>query len=158
MPLPGKGGGLSRRRRVAEEAEMDITPMIDCTFLLLIFFIVTSKMNAETPIDLPIARHGGAVVIKESIIITVMKGEGDEALIYKGETATPENLIEGANLVAQEEALARYIEQQANSSPPKRNVLIKGSKGIKFKEIDRVARAAKRSEVEQLYVAVLETQ
>ena len=27
--------------------EMDITPMIDMTFLLLIFFILTSKMTGE---------------------------------------------------------------------------------------------------------------
>jgi biopolymer transport protein ExbD len=150
--------GLMRRRRPAEEAEMDITPMIDCTFLLLIFFLVTSRMNAETPIELPPARHGGAVVMKESIIITVAKGEGAEALIYKGDTTNPDQLIEGANLAEQEENLARYVEQQANTSPPKRYVLIKGAKGVKHRDVARVARAAENAEVEQLYVAVLETQ
>ena len=149
---------LIRRRRPAEEAEMDITPMIDCTFLLLIFFLVTSRMNAETPIDLPPARHGGAVVMKESIVITVDKGEGNMANIYKGDTTSPDQLLEGSNLVEQEENLARYVEQQANSSPPKRFVLIKGAKGVKHRDVARVAKAAERAEVEQLYVAVLETQ
>jgi biopolymer transport protein ExbD len=148
---------LARRRRPAEEAEMDITPMIDCTFLLLIFFLVTSRMSAETPIELPLARHGGAVVLKESIIVTVTKGDGDGARIYKGDSSASENLIEGADVVEQEEALARYIETQSKSNPPKRYVLIKGERGVKFKEIDRVAKAAKRSDVEQLSVAVLET-
>jgi biopolymer transport protein ExbD len=147
-----------RRRRKAEEAEMDITPMIDCTFLLLIFFLVTSRMNAETPIDLPPARHGGAVVEKESIIITVAKGEGTQALIYKGDTTNPDRLLEGANAVEQEEALTRYVEQQANTSPPKRYVLIKGAKGVKHRDVARVAKAAGAAEVDQLYVAVLETQ
>jgi biopolymer transport protein TolR len=149
---------LVRRRRPAEEAEMDITPMIDCTFLLLIFFLVTSRMNAETPIDLPPARHGGAVVMKESIVITVTKGEGDQAQVFKGDTTNPDQLLAGANLVEQEENLARYVEQQANTSPPKRFVLIKGAKGVKHRDVARVAKAAERAEVEQLYVAVLETQ
>lgn len=137
---------------------MDITPMIDCTFLLLIFFLVTSRMNAETPIELPPARHGGAVVEKESIIITVAKGGGNQALIYKGDTTNPDQLLEGANPVEQEEALARYVEQQANTSPPKRFVLIKGAKGVKHRDVARVAKAAGQADVEQLYVAVLETQ
>lgn len=151
-------GQFVRRRRPAEEAEMDITPMIDCTFLLLIFFLVTSRMNAETPIDLPPARHGGAVVMKESIVITVAKGEGGQALVFKGDTTNPEQLLEGANLVEQEENLARYVEQQANTSPPKRFVLIKGAVGVKHRDVARVAKAAERADIDQLYVAVLETQ
>ncbi|MCP3692284.1 MAG: biopolymer transporter ExbD, partial [Planctomycetaceae bacterium] len=37
---------LGARRR-EEDVEMDITPMIDVTFLLLIFFLVASKMSAD---------------------------------------------------------------------------------------------------------------
>jgi biopolymer transport protein ExbD len=154
MPLPGKS--LLRKRRAAEEAEMDITPMIDCTFLLLIFFLVASRMDAPLEIELPPARHGGAVVIKESIIITVAKGKGEQAEIYKGDNTDAQNLVEGANVVEQEDALVRYVEQQANTTPPKRYVLIKGEKGIKHREVARVAKAAARAEVEQLYVAVME--
>ena len=32
-------------RRKRDDDEMDITPMIDITFLLLIFFVVASKMD-----------------------------------------------------------------------------------------------------------------
>jgi len=32
-------------RRALEDTEMDITPMIDIVFLLLIFFVVTSKWS-----------------------------------------------------------------------------------------------------------------
>ena len=144
-------------RKPAEEAEMDITPMIDCTFLLLIFFLVASRMDAPLAIDLPPARHGSAVVMKESIILTVAKGPNDQALIYKGDGVEAKNLLEGGNPVEQEEALVRYVEQQANSSPPKKYVLIKGEKGVLHRDIARVAKAAGRAEVEQLYVAVLET-
>ena len=157
--LPASKVSLRRRRAPAEEAEMDITPMIDCTFLLLIFFIVTSKMTADTPIQLPIAKHGGAVVVEESVIITVAKGEGTNAAVYKGDNTDAANLLPGDNLEAQEDAITEYIEQEsALASPPKRFVLIKGAKGVKWGEPARVAKAAARADVEQLYVAVLEVQ
>jgi biopolymer transport protein ExbD len=59
---------IFKRKRSLEEAEMDITPMIDCTFLLLIFFLVTSKMKPELAVDLPKAKHGAVVVEQSSII------------------------------------------------------------------------------------------
>ena len=40
------------RRRGGEDVEMDITPMIDVTFLLLIFFLVASKMSADQAVAL----------------------------------------------------------------------------------------------------------
>jgi biopolymer transport protein ExbD len=157
--LPTSKVSLRRRRAPAEEAEMDITPMIDCTFLLLIFFIVTSKMTADTPIELPIAKHGGAVVMKESVIITVAKGEGTTAAIFKGDNTDAANLLPGGNIEAQEDAITEYIEQEsALASPPKKYVLIKGAKGVKHGDVARVAKAAGRADVEQLYVAVLEVQ
>ena len=40
----GESGGLGRAKK-KDEADLDITPMIDVTFLLLIFFMVTSTMQ-----------------------------------------------------------------------------------------------------------------
>jgi len=45
-------------RRQLEDTEMDITPMIDVTFLLLIFFIVASKMDESANVPLPPAAPG----------------------------------------------------------------------------------------------------
>jgi hypothetical protein len=64
-------------------------------------------MNAESPIELPPARHGGAVVMKESIVITVAKGAEGDALIYMGDTTSSDQLLKGANPVEHEENLAR---------------------------------------------------
>jgi biopolymer transport protein ExbD len=156
MPLPAKKS-LLRKRRPPEEAEMDITPMIDCTFLLLIFFLVSSKMNADVPIELPVARHGGAVAVKSSIIVTVAATAAGEVQVFRGDSLDAKDRIAAANLVEQEDAIAQYIEQEAKANPLKRNVLIKGAKGLKYKEIARVFQAASRADVDQLYVAVLES-
>jgi len=47
-----------RRQRPTEEVSFQITPMIDMTFLLLIFFMVTQKITEQelsVPVLLPIA-------------------------------------------------------------------------------------------------------
>ena len=40
------------RTRKAEESEVDLTPMLDIVFILLIFFIVTATFIKENAIDL----------------------------------------------------------------------------------------------------------
>jgi biopolymer transport protein ExbD len=148
---------LSRRRRPQEEAEMDITPMIDCTFLLLIFFLVTSRMKAQAPLDLPAARHGGAVSERDAIILTVAKA-GEDVHVFRGNSTNAADRITGADPAEEEDAIRRYVEQQATTAPPKQNVLIKAERGLKHRDVARVQRAASRANVEQLYVAVREAE
>ena len=38
---------LGRRQHKAEEAQVDLTPMLDIVFIMLIFFIVTSFLCAR---------------------------------------------------------------------------------------------------------------
>ncbi|RMD86056.1 MAG: biopolymer transporter ExbD [Candidatus Dadabacteria bacterium] len=40
-----------RRRREPDESEINLTPMLDVTFIMLIFFIVTSSFVKEAGID-----------------------------------------------------------------------------------------------------------
>lgn len=42
----------SRRAQAADEGEVDMTPMLDIVFIMLIFFIVTATFLDETGIDL----------------------------------------------------------------------------------------------------------
>ena len=63
------------------DGEMDITPMIDIVFLLLIFFVVTSKMTAEQAPKVPAAKHGVSIDIRSSIALIVSRGGGETALI-----------------------------------------------------------------------------
>lgn len=49
---------LTARRKRTADADLDITPMIDVTFLLLIFFMVTSTMQTTRDRDIPPAVSG----------------------------------------------------------------------------------------------------
>lgn len=55
------------RRRLTEDSELDMTPMIDCVFLLLIFFTVTSRPDQATSVELPPARYGKGVSLQDSL-------------------------------------------------------------------------------------------
>jgi biopolymer transport protein ExbD len=48
-PLPP----LEFRKRELSQEEMDLTPMVDMTFLLLIFFMVTASFTVQKSIDFP---------------------------------------------------------------------------------------------------------
>ncbi|MAP94654.1 MAG: biopolymer transporter ExbD [Ponticaulis sp.] len=62
------------RTRKAEESEVDLTPMLDIVFILLIFFIVTATFIKENAIDLtppPPAPPDQPVDPKPTILIRI---------------------------------------------------------------------------------------
>jgi biopolymer transport protein TolR len=143
-------------RRKLEEADMDITPMIDMTFLLLIFFIVTSKMGPKAGIELPPARHGTGAVEKNSVILTVGPGE-TFARVFRGESLEPQDAFTGGSVEDQENEIIAYIESEVTkSSGGKTGVLVQAAKGLKHREVARIAKAAAKADVENLYVGIVE--
>ncbi|MBC8350637.1 MAG: biopolymer transporter ExbD [Planctomycetes bacterium] len=148
-----------KARRALEDTEMDITPMIDITFLLLIFFIVASKMDEAANIPLPPAGNGFAIVLKTCVIITVGPGDTDDtAKIYAGDGDGGEAL-DSTDVNALETELQAYVEEQIGLDARKNTVLIKGAKGVKHKHISSTAKAAARvAEITQMAWAVTESQ
>ena len=43
---------IRRRKRAPEDSTIDITPMLDIVFIMLIFFIVTTSFVKETGVDI----------------------------------------------------------------------------------------------------------
>ena len=67
------------RKREIEEVSFQITPMIDMTFLLLIFFMVTQKITEQelaVPIKLPVVLSAVAPERTERDVINI-DGEGN---------------------------------------------------------------------------------
>ena len=58
---------MARRHAQADEAEINITPMLDIVFIMLIFFIVTTSFTKET----------GAVINKPEAITAAPKPQGN---------------------------------------------------------------------------------
>ena len=82
-PLEDEPEEVSMAPRPPMDDEMDITPMIDMTFLLLIFFILTSKMTGEKSYEVPPAKNGASIATKNCVMITVQRGNGDTPLVTK---------------------------------------------------------------------------
>ncbi len=141
---------LKRKPQVLDE-EMDITPMIDITFLLLIFFIVSSKMNAEQAVDLPKARHGGVVAAKESVVVIMKRGTGDQAEVEKSDGTPFSSDIEQQNA-----DIAEYIS--AGIDDGKKHVIIRAEGSVRHGEIGRVSEAISQAieEGEMINIAVME--
>jgi biopolymer transport protein ExbD len=145
---------LSRNREEID-AEMDITPMIDCVFLLLIFFIVCSTMEQQSPIDLAEARHGRAVGERESIIISVLGGGVEQAPVYLADGPVQDPLP--ADEGVQQEKILAYIEEEQRKEG-KTDVLIKADKNVAHRDVARVIKAVSKVEGINIHLAVAESE
>jgi biopolymer transport protein ExbD len=147
------------RKRAPVEGEIDFTPMIDMTFLLLIFFILTFKAEPPGGAKLPKAFYGRLALIRDSVILTVTEGGPDESVfIYKGDAASPDLRLQSTNPADQEEEIANYVRETMEQQN-KHLVLIKASRLVRHRDVARVAEAIERvEEVKSLHVAVSEPQ
>lgn len=148
------GEVIALKRAQLEESEMDITPMIDCTFLLLIFFIVCSRIQQQSQIALPPARNGDVMAAKDAVVLTIIEGNSPTASVYKGDGPSEDQLIPGGDPIAQEQEISRYVEE-AMRTDQKTNILVKAEKKVKHREVSRVIKAATQGlEIQKVHVAV----
>ena len=66
-----------KKIRSSEDADIDITPMIDVTFQLLIFFMVTSTMQGNPPAIVPRSVSGGSTELNKIAFKLVIKAPID---------------------------------------------------------------------------------
>ncbi len=118
-------------KRPPMDDEMDITPMIDMTFLLLIFFILTSKMTAEPTYPLPAAKNGNSVSIKNCVVITVRAGSGDTAIVSRAD-----GTVFSEDPEQQQAELGEYIQLGLNTQ--KSEVLVRAEGAVRNAEISRI--------------------
>lgn len=143
---------LRPKRRVSDD-EMDITPMIDITFLLLIFFIVSSVTDKQTAIELPHGQHGRAVSQLKSVVFTVGDGGIDLAPVYLGDGKVPAKQLSN-NLEERNGQIEGYVEEGFRSNKP--SVVIKADKSVRFRDVDRVIKAVSRVSGVEIHLAILE--
>ncbi len=162
MPEPGwettsatDEGAVLKRRPLADDSEMDITPMIDITFLLLIFFLVASVPDSQTAVQLPSARFGKGVDPKICFVVTIAEGATPgTALVYIGDGKVGEPL--STDISEQEQELQKAVEE-GFADGSKSAFLVKAEKGVLHRDVSRVASFASVAD-KPLYMAVMEAE
>ncbi len=143
---------ISQRKKPKSDSEIDIAPLIDMVFLLLIFFLVTSTMDRQSSIDLPKTEYGMAVSERNATTISI-EGKGADIRVYLGDNVGGEPL---PNLTQpQEAAIVQAVE--AGFLEGKTSLVIKADREVHTGEISRIVGAATNAVGElDIYMATVE--
>ena len=144
---------IAIRGRATQDFEMDITPMIDITFLLLIFFLVCSTPDESTAIELAKARYGKGIAERDSTIITISDEAANPAPVYLADGRTGDPLTN--DLDEQSNLIAEAVETDRREHD-RENVIIKADRNVAHREVARVIKAVSRVPGAKIFLAVLE--
>ncbi len=127
----------------AKQAEtgmaIEMTPMIDMVFLLLIFFLVATSFHQEEremQIALPVAQSAGpiSVVLRELVINVDRQGR----IIVSGREISPEDLS--------------GIVVDALAANPEQKVTIRGDRSVAYEAVVRVLDICKTGGLQEPYL------
>jgi biopolymer transport protein ExbD len=148
---------ISLSRGVRDDDEMDITPMIDITFLLLIFFVVCSTMDPTKIGQIPEADNGLAVPAKNSAVIFINPSGPDQVVLSR---------MDGSEFSRDEDAQAAEIieyitsELEKTLGASKEQVMLFGDGEVKVGQVTRIQKLIGDAfeDLDSTYIAVKEVQ
>lgn len=76
---------MGRFRQISEESNdsgIDMSPLMDCVFILLIFFIVTTTFVEETGVEVDKPQAASSVQLEKTSILIAITEKGD--VVYGG--------------------------------------------------------------------------
>lgn len=77
-------------RRQRESVEVNLTPLIDVVFLLLIFFMVSTTFDSRRALDLILPQSSQASAVEQAPLIMTIGAKGDFTL---GDTSLTESAL-----------------------------------------------------------------
>ena len=132
-------------KRVPIDEELDITPMIDVTFLMLIFFMVASTMQGTPDLPIPPAKAGTGIDQAAAAVITVLAEGGEPRILLGDGPKAPQGDLA---------SVATYVAQAVAEN--KRSVILKADRDLSAGAVEEVAKAANVEGVEAMYYGVQE--
>ena len=129
--------GLSKRKDDEEAGEIDLTPMLDVVFILLIFFIVTSVFVTEAGID-----------VSKPEASTVEDTSGDMILIAVGP--------QGDIWIDRDQIDPRFIRARFElrlADGPNSAVIIQGDESASNEQIMLILKAAREANINDVSIS-----
>jgi biopolymer transport protein ExbD len=130
---------MAKRHAHIEEAEINITPMLDIVFIMLIFFIVTASFTRETGVvvDKPLADQAAA--LRNGTILIAVRPSGD---IWMESRQVEMNEV-------------RQLVERAASENPEGSVVIVADKGARIGTVTQVMDRVRLAGVESVSISAI---
>lgn len=129
--------GLMKKRNDEGPGEIDLTPMLDVVFILLIFFIVTSVFVTEAGIEVSKPEASTAEPKSKDLILIAVSPEGD--IWIDGEQVDP-----------------RFIRSRFElrlAEAPNSSVVIQGDRAATNEHVMAILRAAREAEITSVSIS-----
>ena len=130
---------MARRHSPLEEAEINITPMLDIVFIMLIFFIVTTSFTKETGASIVKPMADQALALRNGTILIGIK-PNDEIWMAKRQIELRE---------------VRSMVETAKAENPKGSVVIVADKGSRIGTVTQVMDQVKMAGIEGIAISAI---
>ena len=136
------------KNRQPASGRIDMTPMIDCVFQLLLFFLVASRfeeeartgVEGELAAQLPSAAEALPLIAKPREVIINVNQAGQ--FVVSGQSKS-------------ERDIANILQQAAADNPGRQSVLIRGDERADWKHVARVMSLCNQARIKDYRVAVV---
>ena len=134
--------------KTSDKRRVDMTPMIDCVFQLLLFFLVASNFQEQARIsgegelgaNLPSVASAMPMTMRPREMIVNVDTDG--RFFLDGELFT-------------EQQLSQRLVRAQTDNPGNQSVVIRGNEGADWKYVARVMSLCNQSEIRDYRVAVI---
>ena len=136
------------KNRQTAAGRIDMTPMIDCVFQLLLFFLVASRfeeearsgVEGELAAQLPSAAEALPLIAKPREVIINVNQAGQ--FVVSGQSKS-------------ERDITNILQQAAADNPGRQSVLIRGDERADWKHVARVMSLCNQARIKDYRVAVV---
>ena len=128
---------MARRHAHTEEADINITPMLDIVFIMLIFFIVTTSFTKETGVSIIKPVAGQAAAIQNGTILIGVR-PNDDIWMEKRQVELRE---------------VRQMVERARAENPEGSVVIVADKGSRIGTLSQVMDQVKMAGVQGISIS-----
>ncbi|HOP22721.1 MAG TPA: biopolymer transporter ExbD [Gammaproteobacteria bacterium] len=133
---------MRRRHFHEDEAEINITPMLDVVFIMLIFFIVTTSFVKETGVSVNRPQASTAQKVEKGNILIAIKDNG-QIWINKREVDI---------------RAVRAVVEKMHAENPEGSAVIIADKGSRTGDLVTVMDQIKAAKVEKISIAATKTE
>lgn len=129
------------RKEEEDDFALDLTPMIDVVFLLLIFFMVsTSFIDFSRKMDISLPKAKAAITAKKSKNYVIEIGLNKKILLN--------------GVIVSFDALEKRLKEKTAGSHIKKSAMIRADKGLDYGLIVKIMGIVNASKITDLSIAV----